>query len=137
VLAFFIYGSIDMNKTESVFKTEVENIYKDLLAEQWGERIKIVMTSILDNTLSIQAESCLTPGEQNLIQDEKSWHLLNEMKTRAFEIIKPLLINSLEEKTNCRIKRVHSFIDKQGFRYELITFSQNIEELISEANQSD
>ena len=83
--------------------------------------------------VSIQSENCLSPGEQNLIMDEKNWQLLSEIKTRALESIKPLLIRSLEEKTNCRIERMHSFIDKQGFRYELITFNQNIEEILIEA----
>lgn len=85
--------------------------------------------------LSIHAEYCFTSYEQNLIKDEKNWQLLREIKTRTFESIKPILIKSLEEKTNCRIKRMHSFIDKQGFRYELITFEQNIEEIPSVAKQ--
>ena len=118
-----------------MLKPEIENIYKNLLDEQLGEKISDIFVSIFNNTLSIQAENCLTPGEQNLIKDEKNWRLLSEIKTRAFESIKPLLIKSLEEKTNCRIKRMHSFIDKQGFRYELITFEQNIEEILSVAKQ--
>lgn len=124
-----------MNRSETVLKPEIENIYKNLLDEQLGEKISDIFVSIFNNTLSIQAENCLTPGEQNLIKDEKNWQLLSEIKTRAFESIKPLLIKSLEEKTNCRIKRMHSFIDKQGFRYELITFEQNIEEILSVAKQ--
>ena len=124
-----------MNSSEPVLKTEIENIYKKLLDEQLGEKISDIIVSIFKNMLSIQAQSCLTPGEQNLIKDEKNWPLLSEIKTRAFESIKPLLIKSLEEKTNCRIKRMHSFIDKQGLRYELIAFDQNIEEILTEAKQ--
>ena len=122
-----------MNKLEPVLKTEIKNIYKNLLDEQLGENVSDIIVSIYNNTLSIQAENCLSPGEQNLIMDEKNWQLLSEIKTRAFEIIKPLLIKSLEERTNCHIKRMHSFVDKIGFRYELITFDQNIEEILTEA----
>lgn len=119
--------------SEPVLKTEIKNIYKNLLNEQLSEKISEIIVNIFNNKVSIQAENCLSPGEQNLIRDEKNWQLLHEIKTKSFESIKPLLIMSIEDKTNCSITRIHSFIDKLGFRYELITFDQNIEEILTEA----
>ena len=115
----------------SRFKTEMENnisrVFENFLKEQLGEHATSVTTYLSGSMLTVRADNCLAPGEQNLVQNEKHWQLLQEVKARQFEKVKPLLKQQLQELTGCKILKIYSLVGQDGNRFEVFTLSENLE----------
>jgi len=113
------------------FKTEMENnisrAFDNFLKEQLGEHATSVTTYLSGHMLTVRADNCLAPGEQKLVQNEKHWQLLQEVKARQFEKVKPLLKQQLQELTGCKILKIYSLVGQDGNRFEVFTLSENLE----------
>ncbi len=124
----------------SRFKTEMEDnisrAFDNFLKEQLGEYATSVTTYLSGNMFTVRADDCLAPGEQRLVQNEKHWQLLQEVKTRQFEKVKPLLKERLEELTGCKILKIYSLVGQDGNRFEVFTLSDNLENRLSKMKET-
>jgi len=85
---------------------------------------------------TVRADNCLAPGEQRFVQNEKYWQLLQEVKSRQFEKVKPLLKACLEELTGCKILNIYSIVSQDGVRFEVFTLSDNLESKLSKTKET-
>ncbi len=124
----------------SRFKTETEDnisrAFDNFLKEQLGEHATSVTTYLSGHMLTVRADNCLAPGEQNLVQNEKHWQLLQEVKTRQFEKVKPLLKERLEELTGCKILNIYSIVSQDGVRFEVFTLRDNLKSKLSKTKET-
>lgn len=116
-----------MQKIKTEIEKQISRVVADFLNEQLGEHASSVTTLLSGNMFSVRADNCLAPGEKKLVQNEKHWYLLQEVKTRQFEKVKPLLKEQLEELTDCKILNIYSIVGQDGVRFEFFTLSQNLE----------
>ncbi|MFQ5709637.1 MAG: Na-translocating system protein MpsC family protein [bacterium] len=124
----------------SRFKTEMEaNIsraFNNFQKEQLGEHAASVTTYLSSNMFTVRADNCLAPGEQNLVQNEKHWQLLQEVKTRQFEKVRPLLKERLEELIGCKILSIYSIVSQDGVRFAVFTLSESLENELSKTKET-
>ncbi|MFQ6113784.1 MAG: Na-translocating system protein MpsC family protein [bacterium] len=116
-----------MQKFKTEIEKEISRVVADFLNEQLGEYATSVTTLVSGNMFSVRADNCLAPSEIQLGQNEKHWHLLQEVKARQFDKVKPLLKEQLEELTGCKILNIYSIVGQDGVRFEFFTLSQNLE----------
>ena len=124
----------------SRFKTEIEDnisrAFNNFQIEQLGEHPTLVTTYLSGNMFTVRADNCLAPGEQRFVQNEKYWQLLQEVKSRQFEKVKPLLKACLEELTGCKILNIYSIVSQDGVRFEVFTLSDNLESKLSKTKET-
>lgn len=107
---------------------EISAIVANFFKEQLGENLSSVTTALSGNMFTVRATNCLPPGEQNLVENEKHWNLLQEVKKQEFNQVKPLLKEMLEKVTGCEVLNIYSLIGKDGLRFEVVTLSNNLED---------
>ncbi|MFH1942793.1 MAG: Na-translocating system protein MpsC family protein, partial [bacterium] len=86
-----------MDKTESSVTVIIRKIVANFLEEQLGEKAKSITTFQFRNKIVVYAEGCFTPAEDDLVNNEEHSNLLQELKYREFEQVKPLLKDRLEK----------------------------------------
>lgn len=124
-----------MSKSQTTMAEEISRHFIHFLKEQLGEHPTSVLTFVSGNMFTVRAENCLAPGEQKLAQNEKHWQLLQEVKTRQFDKVKPLLKKQLEELTGCAVLNIHSIVGKDGVRFELFTVGGKVENRLLESRE--
>ena len=125
-----------MRRFKHELEQEISAVFFNFLQEQLGEHAASVTTFLSGNTFTVRADNCLAPGEQRLVQNEKHWQLLQEVKTRQFEKVKPLLKQQLEELTGCKILNIYSIVGQDGVRFEVITLSKNLENKLPKTKET-
>lgn len=116
-----------MQETNIKGINEIDHIFYDFLYENFGEKPSQIKTYMYDNMLTIFAADCFHPGELNFLNIGENWRFVHEVKIKEFDTVKTELRRILEEKTGCNIKRIFSIIEKNGLRFILIVFKENLE----------
>lgn len=115
---------ICMDKTESSVTVIIRKIVANFLEEQLGEKAKSITTFQFRNKIVVYAEGCFTPAEDDLVNNEEHSNLLQELKYREFEQVKPLLKDRLEKALGLTIIRIKFLIGPGGDRVQYITFKK-------------
>lgn len=97
------------------------------LQSQLGEAASSVQAVLSGNTLAVRATDCLTPAERTLAQEESGWHLLQNYKAQQFDHAQPVLKDQLEGLLGCEIADIVTALSKDGVRFEMVTFSEDVE----------
>ncbi len=116
-----------MKKSKAVLEKEISHLMVDFLDQQLGEHAGSVDTFLSGNTVTVRATNCLSPGERNLVQDERDWHLLQEFNNRQFERVKLQLKERLEQITDCEVLNIVSIVGQDGMRFEVVTLNKSFE----------
>ena len=103
------------------------------LQSQLGESATSVFTLLAGNTVAVRAHDCLTPVEKQLAQNESDWRLLQHFKTQQFEHVQPMLKRKLEEVTGAEVLHIVTTVGKDGLRFEVVTFSEDLERKLLES----
>lgn len=98
------------------------------LQSQLGEAASSVQAVLTGNTLAVRATDCLTPAERTLAQEENGWDLLQNYKAQQFDYAQPLLKDELEELLGCEIASIVTALSKEGIRFEMVTFIDDVEQ---------
>jgi uncharacterized protein YbcI len=117
-----------MRNLKTEMEEEISAIAAIFFKEQLGENHSSVATFLSGNMFTVRATNCLAPGEQKLMEQEKNWNLLQEVKSQQFEKVKPLLKERLEKITGCEVVSIYSMVGKDGVRFEIVTLSENLED---------
>lgn len=117
-------------------KTEIERrlgaLISGFLQSQLGESATPVLTLLAGNTVAVRAHDCLTPVEKQLAQNESDWRLLQHFKAQQFEHMQPMLKHKLEEVTGAEVLHIVTTVGKDGLRFEVVTFSEDLESKLQE-----
>ncbi|MBC8186074.1 DUF2294 family protein [candidate division KSB1 bacterium] len=113
------------------FKTEMEQqiskLFDNFLKKQLGEHATSIMTYLAGNTFTVRSDNCFAAGEKKLIQHEKHWQLLKEVKSREFEKVEPVLKDQLKELTGCQVLNIYSIVGLDGTRLGFFILKENLE----------
>ncbi|MCG8605736.1 DUF2294 domain-containing protein [bacterium] len=120
-----------MKEYKAKLEDKVSRLVHEFQSQQLGERASSVKTVLFGDVLSILARDCLSRGERDFVADDSNWRLLQENKSRAFEMVKDKLVSKLEDALGCKITNVYSVIDKSGIRFELVILNENLEKELS------
>ena len=115
-----------MHKTEIIGGNETGNIVYAFLNENFGEKPTQIKTYMFGNILTIFAADCFHPGELNYINIGENWRIVHDIKTKEFDTVKAIWKSIVEEKTGLNIKSIYSIIEKNGFRFILIVFMEDL-----------
>ncbi len=116
-----------MRSTTTDMESQIQTLMGDFFQEQMGENASSITTFLSGNMLTVRAENSLSPAEKKLAGDRKNWSLLQELKNQEFAKVKSLLKDRLEEMAGCNVLNISSMVEPDGIRYEIITFSENVE----------
>ncbi len=117
-----------MIKTKTEIELQISAVISNFLQSQLGEKASSVKTLLAGNTLAVGASDCLTPAESKLTQDEKDWMLLQNFKAQQFDYARPVLEQYLEELTGCKVVSIVTTVGKDGMRFEMVIFNEDVEE---------
>jgi len=116
-------------------KQEISDVFSKFLHEQFGEHAASVITYISGTMFTIHAANCFAPGEQDLVQNNENWQLLQEVKIRQYDEVEPLLTEQFEELTDCKISGIYSMVCQDGGRFIVIKLSQNLENKLNKSEE--
>lgn len=116
-----------MTTAKVALETRINTLMTNFLQSQLGERASTVRTLLAGNAIAVRATDCLTPVEKQLAQNESDWHLLQHFKTQQFGHVQPMLKQKLEEVTGAEVLNIVSSVDKEGLRFEVFTFKEDLE----------
>lgn len=124
-----------MRASKGEMEEKISGLVAEFLHEQLGEEPSMVKTFLYANMVAVHAKNCFLSAEQNLAQIERYRSLLRELKTKEFEMVKPVLKQLLEEITGCEVKEIHSIVGQYGLRFGLFTLSENLENKLTETQE--
>lgn len=116
-----------MIKSKAEIEEKIGNLVANFLKVQFGENVASVKTFLLGSVVTVCATNCLAPAERNFVQNQKNWNLFQELKARQFTQVESLLKKQLAEITGCEVLNIYSLVGQDGVRFEIITFSENLE----------
>lgn len=116
-----------MAKSKAEMEEKIGNLVADFLKVQFGENVASVKTFLLGSVVIVCATNCLAPAERNFVRNQKNWNLFQELKARQFTQVELLLKKQLVEITGCEVLNIYSIVGQDGVRFEIITFSENLE----------
>lgn len=117
-----------MNLIKKKFESQLGMAISNFLQAQMGETASSVQAFLTGNTLAVRAADCLTPAEHKLAQEESGWQLLLDFKAQQFEQARGVLKTGLEELTGCEIATIVTALSKDGSRFAMVTFLENMEQ---------
>ena len=119
-----------MHRTKTELEDEISKYIRKFLYGQLGEETGSVNTYVNRNTLMVQITECLSPGEMSLAQTEAGFELLQKVKIREFEKVKPLLERFVWDVTGCAVKNIYSTFERDGVRIQMIVLNDDLEETL-------
>ncbi|NUO84461.1 DUF2294 family protein, partial [candidate division KSB1 bacterium] len=116
-----------MSKTKTEIELQISAVISNFLQSQLGEKASSVNAILAGNTLAVSAADCLSPAESKLAQNEQDWKLLQNFKAQQFEHARPVLERNLEELTGCKVVSIVTTVGKDGMRFEMVLFNEDVE----------
>jgi len=118
---------LQMKNVKTEMEEEISRLFANFIKEQLGEHSTSVKTYLSSNTFTIRSDNCFAAGEKKLIQNEKHWQLLKEVKSREFEQVEPVLKEILKELIGCQILNIYSIVGQDGVRFGFFILQENLE----------
>lgn len=116
-----------MTTAKVELEARISAVVLNFLQSQLGENASTVLTLLAGNAVAVRALDCLTPVEKQLAQNETDWSLLQHFKAQQFGHVQPMLKQKLEEITGTEVLNIVSSVDKDGLRFEIFTFKDDLE----------
>jgi len=116
-----------MKNVKTRMEEQISRLFGNFLKEQLGEHATSVKTYLSSNTFTIRSDNCFAAGEKKLVQNEKYWQLLKEVKSREFEQVESVLKEKLTELTGCQVLNIYSIMGQDGARLGFFILQENLE----------
>jgi len=117
-------------KSKQEIESEISKAMKRILKEQLGEDAKIVKTQIAGDTIIVRFKSILPPAERHMTRDQEGAKVMNELKEKLINEVKPLLEAMINKLINSEVIDIHSSFDAEtDERIEVFTFDKNLENI--------
>lgn len=114
-------------KTRQEIAAEVLKELPKFFREQLGEEAKAVLIEVLDDTIIVRFKDALPLAEKRLGGEPKGAKLIQELKMKLIEELRPGLDGLLERITGIPIVDSYSSIDlAKGERVEVFTLNAKI-----------
>ncbi len=126
-----------MTTAKAQFEQRISLLVSGFLQSQLGENATTVLTLLAGNAVAVRATDCLTPVEKQLAQNESDWTLLQHFKAQQFSHVQPMLKQKLEEVAGAEILNIVTTVDKEGLRFEVFTFKEDLESKLQSAFRSE
>jgi heat shock protein HtpX len=127
-IAAINFGKVKaMTGSKADLERQISHLVSEFLQFQLGENAGSVLTLLKSNAVAVRATDCLAPLEKKLAQNEDDWRLLQNFKSRQFVHTQSLLKQKLEEMTGAEVLSIVTTVDPDGLRWEVFTFSEDLE----------
>ncbi len=93
-------------KTKSKLENELKKMIHKFLSEHLGEKATSISIALKSEMLTIFASKCLPPAEQNLTDKPMLFKLLQEVKTKQFDLQKSFLKAQIEKIMDCAVENI-------------------------------
>lgn len=117
-----------MNKTKGQIEADISAAITQFEKDHLGRGPKEARTFIIQDMVLIRLRGVLTPAEEKLAKDEGGAQLIKQMRMRLIESSRPLLVEIIEEKTDAKIRTVHTDVStRTGERVFIFGLDKNLE----------
>ena len=113
-------GQLEADISEEVTKFEKEHL---------GRGPKEVRTFIIQDMILVRLKGILSPAEEKLAKENDGIQLVKQIRRRLIESSRKVLENIIMEKSNAKVKTLHTDISSRtGERIIVFVMDRNIEE---------
>jgi uncharacterized protein YbcI len=113
-------GQLEADISEEVTKFEKEHL---------GRGPKEVRTFIIQDMILVRLKGILSPAEEKLAKENDGIQLVKQIRRRLIESSRKVLENIIMEKSNAKVRTLHTDISSRtGERVIIFVMDRNIEE---------
>ena len=117
------------NKTKGQLEADISAALTKFEKEHLGRGPKEVRTYIIQDIILIRLQGMLSPAEENLATENDGTQLIKQLRRRLIESSREVLENIIIEKTNAKVKSLHTDISTHtGERVIIFVLDRNIED---------
>ncbi len=117
-----------MNKTKGQLEADISAVLTKFEKEHLGRGPKEVKTFIIQDLILVRLQGILSPAEEKLAKESDGIQLVKQIRRRLIESSRKVLENIIFEKTNAKVRTLHTDISTHtGERVIIFVMDRNIE----------
>ena len=118
-----------MNKTKGQLEADISALLTKFEKEHLGRGPKEVRTFIIQDMILVRLQGILSPAEEKLAKENDGIQLVKQIRRRLIESSRKVIENIIVEKTNAKVRTLHTDISTHtGERVIIFVMDRNIEE---------
>jgi len=114
-------------KAKQNIKLKINQKLLQFLREHLGEETKDVVSEVVEDVIIVRFKGVLSLAEKHLSKDLQGAKLIQELKVKLIEKVKPALKLYIEEITGAKVIDVYSSFNlATGERIEVLTLNKSV-----------
>ena len=118
-----------INRTKGQLEADISALITKFEKEHLGRGPKEVRTFIIQDMILVRLKGILSPAEEKLAKETDGIQLVKQIRRRLIESSRKVLENIIMEKSNAKVRTLHTDISSRtGERVIIFVMDRNIEE---------